>query len=95
MTVSNNSHQGEKQEEGKGGGGRGKIEWKLSEVNTRAVSREENGLIGEFKMVIRIRGQVMKYAYISTGTRKELVKFGVDCNQMGLLQDSLSGHGGH
>ena len=29
----------------------GKIEWKSSEVNTRAVSRGQNELIGEFNMV--------------------------------------------
>ena len=38
----------------------GKIKWKLPEVNTRAVSRGQNKLIGEFKMaaddVISIRG---------------------------------------
>ena len=38
----------------------GKIEWKSSEINTRAVSRGQNKLIGEFKMaagdVINIRG---------------------------------------
>ena len=37
----------------------GKIEWKSSEVNTRAVSRGQNELIGKFKMaedgVISIR----------------------------------------
>ena len=42
--------------------GGGKIEWKSSEVNTRAVSREQNELIGEFKMaegdVISIRGSL-------------------------------------
>ena len=27
-----------------------KIEWKLSDVNTRAVSRGQNKLIGKFKM---------------------------------------------
>ena len=36
------------------GGGRGedggKIKWKLSEVNTRAVCRGQNELVGEFKM---------------------------------------------
>ena len=51
---------GAKQEEVKSGRDGGKIEWKLSEVNTRAVSREQNKLIGEFKMVgsdvISIRG---------------------------------------
>ena len=33
------------------GGNAGKIEWKLSEVNTRTVSRGQNKLIGKFKMV--------------------------------------------
>ena len=28
----------------------GKIEWKLSELNTSAVSRGQNELIGEFKL---------------------------------------------
>jgi len=50
---------GVSQEERSGGDGV-KIEWKSSEVNTRAVSREQNKLIGEFKMVgsdvISIRG---------------------------------------
>ena len=32
------------------GADRGKIEWKSTEVNTRAVSREQNKLIGKFKM---------------------------------------------
>ena len=47
------------QEEGRRGGD-GKFEWKLSEVKTRAVSRGQNEIIGEFKMaandVISIRG---------------------------------------
>ena len=47
---------------------RGKIEWKLSEVNTKVVSRGLNELMDEFKMaegdVISIRGSVMKYMYI-------------------------------
>ena len=30
----------------------GKIEWKLSEVNTRVVSRRQNKLIGGFKMTL-------------------------------------------
>ena len=29
----------------------GKVEWKLSEVNTRAVSSRRNELMDEFKMV--------------------------------------------
>ena len=49
-------HQGVAKQEG---GSEGKIKWKLSEVNTRAVSRGQNELIGEFKMaagnVISIR----------------------------------------
>ena len=61
------------------------MEWKLSEVNTRAVPRGQNKLIGKFKIaagdVISIRGQVMKYTYIQTGIKSELVRFGVDSNQ--------------
>ena len=38
-------------ERGRGRSG-GKIEWKSSEVNTRAVSRGQNELIGEFKMAV-------------------------------------------
>ena len=56
----------------------------LSEVNTRTVSRGQNALIGKFKMamgdVISIRGQVMEYTYIPAGIRRELVRFGMDCN---------------
>ena len=40
VRVSNKSHQGKEEEERRSGGDGGKIEWKLSEVNTRAVSRE-------------------------------------------------------
>ena len=50
---------------------RGKIERILSEVNTRAVSRGQNELIGKLKMVagdvISVRGQVLEYTYIPTG----------------------------
>jgi hypothetical protein len=58
MTVSDKCHQGGC-DTGRGVGG--KIEKKSSEVNTRAVSREQqNKLIGEFKMVagdlINIKG---------------------------------------
>jgi hypothetical protein len=49
----------------------GKIKWRLSEVNTRTVSRGQDKLIGKFKMVagdvISIRGQVPEYTYILTG----------------------------
>ena len=71
---------------GRGADG-GKIKYKLSEVNTRAVSRGQNKLIGKFKMVvgdvISIWGQVMEYRYISTGIKRELMKFGVDCDWKG------------
>ena len=50
MTVLSKSHQWKEQEEGRI---RGKIEWKLSEVNTRAVSRGHNGLM--------VAGDMMKY----------------------------------
>ena len=57
------------------------------EINTRAVSRGQNKLIGKFKMeegdVTSIRGQVIEYTYIPTGIKRELVRFGVDCNQKG------------
>ena len=62
----------------KGGsrGDEGKIKWKLSEV-----SRRQNESIDKFKMkagdVISSRGQVMEYTYISTGIKRELVRFGV------------------
>ena len=72
---------------GRRGGDGGKIKWKLSEVNIRAVYRGQNELIGKFKMaagdVISIRGQVMKYTYIATGIKWELVRFGVDCDWKG------------
>ena len=49
--------------------------WKLSEVNTRAVFRGQNELIGMFKKtvgdVISIRKQVMEYMYIPTGIKRE------------------------
>ena len=60
-------------EKGSGEGWRfgGKIKWRLSEVNTRTVSRGQDKLIGKFKMVagdvISIRGQVPEYTYILTG----------------------------
>ena len=60
MAVSSKSNQIKKQEEERCGGDEGRIEWKLSEVNTRSVSRGQNELIGKFKMAagdaIRIRG---------------------------------------
>ena len=49
------------------------MEGTLSEVNTRAVPRGQNELIGKFKMaagdVISIRGLVMKNMYIPTGIK--------------------------
>ena len=83
-TVLDKCYQGEC-ETGRGDGG--EIEWKLSVVNTRDVSRGQNELIGEFKMVpgdvISIRGLVMRYMYIPTGIKREFVRFGMDCNQKG------------
>ena len=60
---------GVSREEGRGrGGDGGKVKWKLSEVDTRALSRGQNELIGKFKMmagdVISIRRQVMENTYI-------------------------------
>ena len=57
----------------------------LFEVNTRAVCREQNELKEKFKIavhdMINIEGQVMKYTYIPTGIKRQLVWFGVNCNQ--------------
>ena len=70
----------------KRGRDKGKFKRRLSErlVNTKAMCRGQNKLIGKFKMaagdVISIRGQVMEYTYIPIGIKRELVGFGVDCN---------------
>ena len=82
-TVLEKSHKsGCKSGRGRSGNNGGKIEWKSSEVNTRAVSRGQNKLIGVFKMaagdVISIRGQVMEYTYLPTEIKRELVSFFVD-----------------
>ena len=65
----------------------GKFKRRLSKVNARVLSRGQNELIGKFKMavgdVISIWGQVMEYTYILTGMKRELVRFGVDCDQKG------------
>ena len=53
-----------------------KFKRRLSEINTRAVSRGQNELVCKFKMVagdmVSIRGQVMEYMYIPTGIKREL-----------------------
>ena len=53
----------------------GKFKRKLSEVNTTAVSRGQNELVGNFKIavgdMVSIRGQVMEYMYIPTGIKRE------------------------
>ena len=76
---------GTRQEEVRSGGDGEKIEWKLSEVNTRVVSRRQNELVGEFEMaagdLISIRVQVMEYTHIPTGIKRESVRFGIDCDR--------------
>ena len=61
----------------------GKFKRKLSEVNTRAVSRGQKEFVGKFKMTAgdmhSIRGQVMEYTYIPKRIKTELVRFSVDC----------------
>ena len=56
--------------------------FKRSEVNARAMSRGQNGLVCKFKMatgdMVSIRGQVMEYTYIPTRIKRELVRSGVD-----------------
>ena len=65
----------------------GKFKRKLSEVNTRAVSKRQNELVGKFNMVVgdmvSIRGQVMEYTYVPTGIKRELVRTGVDYDWKG------------
>ena len=60
----------------------GKFKRRLSEVNTRAVSRRQNELVAKFKMAasdkVSIRGKVMEYTYIPTGIKRELMRSGVD-----------------
>ena len=51
MTLSSKSHQGKEQEEGRNAENREKIKQKLSEVNTKPVSRGQNALIDEFKVM--------------------------------------------
>ena len=75
----------------------GKFKRRLSEVNTRAVSRGQNELVCKFKMaagdMVSIRGQDMEYTYIPTGIKRELMRSGVDCNWKGyylLIIDYLS-----
>ena len=50
-----------------------KFKRKLSEVNTMAVYRGQNKLVGKFKMatgdMVSIVEQVMEYTYISTGIK--------------------------
>ena len=86
MRVYEKCHQGVViQEWGKGVGDGGKLKWKLSEVNTRTVSRGQDKLIGKFKLatgdVISIRGQIMEYTYIPTGIKR--VRFGMGCDWKG------------
>ena len=65
----------------------GKFKRKLPEVNTSAVSRGQNELVGKFKMaagdIVSIRGQVMEHTYIPTGIKRELVRSDLDCDWKG------------
>ena len=49
------------------------------EINTRAVFRRQNELVGKFKMAagdkVSIKGQVMECTYIPTRIKRELVRF--------------------
>jgi hypothetical protein len=64
-----------------------KIKWRLSEVNVRAVSRGQDELISNCKMVvgdvISIKGQVLECMYIPTGIERKLVRFGMYGDQRG------------
>ena len=72
---------------GRRGGDGGKFKRRLSEVNTKTVSRRQNELIDKLKIavgdVISIKGQVMEYTYIPTRIKKELMRFDVDCDRKG------------
>ena len=66
----------------------GKFKRKLSEANTRAVSRRQNELVDKFKMMaadgkVSITRQVMEYKYIPTGLKSQLVRSVVDCDWKG------------
>ena len=73
-----------------------KFKRRLSEVNTRAVSRGQNKLVGKFKMaagdMVSIRGQVMEHMYIPTGIKRELVRSGVDVTRRGKLLGLVAIH---
>ena len=60
---------------------------RLSEVNARAVYRAQNEFVCKFKIaagdMVSIREQVMEYTYISTGIKRELVKFGMNWDWKG------------
>ena len=45
--------------------------WKLSEVNTRAVSRGQNESIGEFKIAAGDVISIIEHMYISTGIKRK------------------------
>ena len=70
-----------------------KFKRKLSEVNTRAVSRRQNELVGKFKMAAGYK--VMEYMYIPTGIKRELVRFGVDSTGRGKLSRLMEKTVGH
>ena len=67
--------------------GGGKFKRKLSKVNTRAVSRRQNELVGKLMMavsdLVSVWGQVIEYTYIPTGIKREIVRSGVDCHWKG------------
>ena len=78
MTVSTKSHQGVG----------GKIERKLSEVNTRTVSRGQNELTGESNMAARYVIIIGRWLGSTCTFQKkflELGRFAVDCNQKRLF----------
>ena len=70
---------------GEGWGVGGKIKWRLSEVNTRAVSRGQDELLDNFKMAAgdMISIKVLEYMYIPTRIERELVRFVMDGYQKG------------
>jgi hypothetical protein len=69
-----------------------KFKRKLSEVNTRAVSRRQNEFVGKFKMAAGYK--VMEYMYIPTGNKRELVRSGVQLSVLPPLVASGTCGGG-
>ena len=77
---------GVRQKGRRSGGDGGQIEWKSSEVNTRAVSRGQNELIGEFKAAA---GDVISMLIEKDICDKQNISFKPPCVFCGCLSSDL------